>query len=264
MARAFCEYTVQAVCAQNKWTMRIATHVSTFSGQDWRRNSERARSNGAAAHSTKCVLCSTAALMWKACSAAPQRPSLHGLACMRKVITDDGKWRSDLALLRAQRLAHCAGGRRPQLRGDPWVPLLEGIIPCSTRSLVDPGIASHLLTTGQRALCCLLELADCENVLVQFLVPRSGGCLSGFACCPGAFDSHTPWLSCAAAAAALFGRAGTSCVLTLSLCVGFNDLVRPLLNPCVPLSGLGAAACQIPSYGISALHVKMRSIKKVA
>ena len=27
MARAFCEYTVQAVCAQNKWTMRIATHV---------------------------------------------------------------------------------------------------------------------------------------------------------------------------------------------------------------------------------------------
>ena len=43
----------QAVCAQNKWTMRIATYVSTFSGQDWRRNCERARSNGAAAHSSK-------------------------------------------------------------------------------------------------------------------------------------------------------------------------------------------------------------------
>ena len=178
-------------------------------------------------------------------------------------MTHERKWRSDLTLLRAQRLAHCAGGRRPQFQGDSWVPRPEGIIPCSTRSLADVGIASHFLTTGQRALCCLLELADCENVLVQFLVSRSGGSLSGCACCPGALDSHTPWLPCAAAAAALFGRAGTACVFMLSLCVGFNDLVRPLLNPCVPLSGLGAAARQIPSYRINALHVKMRSIKKV-
>ena len=33
MARAFCEYTVQAVCARNKWTMRIATHVQQILAQ---------------------------------------------------------------------------------------------------------------------------------------------------------------------------------------------------------------------------------------
>ena len=200
----------------------------------------------------KCVLCSTAALMCKVCSAAPQHPSLHGLAFTRKVITHDGKRRRDLALLCVQRFAHGAGGRRPQFRGDSWVSLLEGIIPRSARSLVDPGIARHLLKTGQHAQCRLLELADCEDVLLQFVVSRSGGSLSDCARCPGAFDSDAPWPPSAAEAAALFERAGTPCIFTLSLCVGFNNLFRPLLNLCVPLSGLGAAACQIPSCSASA------------
>ena len=66
--------------------------------------------------------------------------------------------------------------------------------------------------------------------------------------------ARTPWLPSAAAAAALFERAGTPCVFTLSLCVGFNYLVPPLFGLCVPLSGLGAAACQVPRYSISAAY----------
>ena len=64
----------------------------------------------------KCVLCSTATHMCKACSAAPQRvdPSLHGLAFTCEVVTYDSKWRRDLALLRAQCLAHSAGSRHLQ------------------------------------------------------------------------------------------------------------------------------------------------------